>query len=172
MKSVQWLLAFLTDSKGEYDLENDSAGKLSYDFTRTLLNKSFDLTRRIDEYKYAFKLPTKYTVGNPFYLIMIYENNRNNGCIVTPKDGYVLFFPNKIIAEYWKKKNYSKKEDDKTYNVLGVDNIFWNALKEYLMHRNIKVLIHPPFVEKGDELLMAAFDVNKVDEMIRCFKRC
>jgi len=171
MQSIQWLLTFFVDSKGDYDVENDSAAKLSYDFIRTLLNKSFDLTTRIDQYKYNFKLPTKRTVGNPFYAIMRFEGKKNSGNIFTPSGEYVLFFPNKDLAEYWKSKKCNKKYNKYIDIVVGIDYIYWSAIREILIKKGVKILIHKPYIMKGNSLPVYTYDASYVDKMIRNFKK-
>ncbi|HWO98312.1 MAG TPA: hypothetical protein VNM45_18660 [Bacillus sp. (in: firmicutes)] len=137
LRVMHWLMTFLTNSKGEFASLEDSATKLHYDFTRTLLNTIFRIKRK-DHYKLLAALPTLLTVGQPYYALMEFEGGRNTGCIkAETKEGFPLFFKFKQDALQWLKS----KPNLHTYRVVGVDRRYWNELKPFLLKMKKKVCI-------------------------------
>lgn len=169
MEILQWILAFFTNSKGNYDVKNDSASKLSFDFIRTILNTSFDLTRK-DNYKLMFALPTKFTKGNPFYAVMIFEGKNNSGKICTPKDKYIVFFFNEAIANCWKNKHQELNYINYSLEVVGVDNVYWDSIKEMIIRNNVNILVCINVINNSSEDNYQVFNANMVDVIIRNFK--
>lgn len=135
LKVMHWIVTFLTNSKGEYASLEDSATKLHYDFTRTLLSTVFQIKQK-DHYKHLAALPTPLTVGEPFYTLMEFEGGRNTGNLKAETEGHFpLFFNSKQDAHEWLKFNPGLDN----YRVVGVDHRYWNEVKPFLLHMKKKV---------------------------------
>ena len=83
----------------------------------------------------------------------------------------MLFFPNKDLAEYWKSKKCNKKYNKYIDIVVGIDYIYWSAIREILIKKGVKILIHKPYIMKGNSLPVYTYDASYVDKMIRNFKK-
>ncbi|MFL0166553.1 hypothetical protein [Candidatus Clostridium helianthi] len=143
MEILQWILAFFTNSKGNYDVKNDSASQMSFDFIRTILNTSLDITRK-DDYKYKFALPT---------------NNK-----------YLVFFFNEAIANCWGNKHHKVNCDNNSLEVVGIDNVYWDSIKEMIIRSNITILVCINVINNnsGDEY--KTFNAKIIGVMISNFK--
>ncbi|ARU60801.1 hypothetical protein CBW65_06620 [Tumebacillus avium] len=134
---MHWITTFLTNSKGEYASLEDSATKLQFDFTRTLLDNVLQIKHK-DHYKRIASLPTLLTVGEPFYTLMEFEGGRNTGNIKAETEGhYPLFFNSKPDALQWLTSN----PNHDNYRVVGVDCRFWNEIMPFLLRMKKKVCL-------------------------------
>ncbi|WP_455793625.1 hypothetical protein [Clostridium butyricum] len=57
------------------------------------------------------------------------------------------------------------------YIVVGIDYIYWSAIREILIKKGVKILIHKPYIMKGNSLPVYTYDASYVDKMIRNFKK-
>lgn len=141
LKVLQWLLSFFTDSKGEFSPLFDSAAKMNFDLTRTLMDSVLKIKVK-NYFEYLAALPTKKTVGKPFYALMQFDGENNTGVIRAGTDKELpIFFYSKQEASKWKSKYITTNHDISTYQVVGVDIRYWKTLKEFLLKRDGKVCI-------------------------------
>lgn len=141
LKVLQWLLSFFTNSKGEFAPASDSSAKMTFDLTRTLLDSVFEIKIK-DYYKFKASLPSRRTIGKPFYTLMQYEGGINTGVIKAETNGeFPIFFYNKQQAVDWLNKCVMKNPDLKTFQVVGIDRRYWESLKGYLLKTKKKVCV-------------------------------
>lgn len=141
LKALQWLLAFFTNSKGEFVPASDSAAKMTFDLTRTLLDSVFEIKIK-DFYKCKASLPTRRTIGKPFYTLMQHEGGINTGVIKAETNGaFPIFFYNKQQAVDWMNKSAIKNPDLKTFQVVGIDRRYWDSLKGFLLKTKKKICV-------------------------------
>jgi len=163
LEVLQWLLSFLTNSKGEFSSLNDSATKMNYDLTRTIMDSVFKIKRK-DYYKCLAALPTKKTIGKPFYALMLFDGENNTGIIKAETDQqFPIFFYSKQEATKWKNKCVVINPDIKTYQVVGVDIRYWKTLKEFLLQTKRKVCVCFN-TERG---LGEVKELNDIDKLIK-----
>lgn len=162
LKSVQGIISFITESKGDFSDFDDSSTKLNYDTVRTLLSKVFEIKQQ-NYYEFYSSLPTKNTVAEPFYAVMTFKCNVNTGVIAAfDETNGILLFKSKSDAEEWRKTHYSKDEI-----VVGIDRFYWDKLKKRLKIAKQRVSIC--FDLRHDKA--ASFDVDVVDSMIHKFSK-
>ncbi len=163
LKVLQWLLSFLTNSKGEFLPLYDSAAKMNFDLTRTLLDSALRIKVK-NYFKCLAALPTKNTIGKPFYALMEFDGENNTGSIkATTDEKLPIFFYSKQDATKWKDKYITADSDITTYQVVGVDRRYWNTLKEFLLKINRKICV----CFNTENALAKIIEVNDIDKLIK-----
>lgn len=162
LKSMQGILSFITESKGDFlDLE-DASTKLNYDTVSTLFGKVMEIKQQ-NYYEFYSSLPTKNTVAEPFYAIMTFKSNLNTGVMASiDKTNGIVLFNSKLDAEEWRKAKFSKDDI-----VVGIDRFYWDKLKKRLKIAKQRVSIC--FDLRHNKA--ASFDVDAVDSMIYQFSK-
>ena len=162
LKSMQGIISFITQSKGNFSDFEDASTKLNYDIVRTLLSKVMDIKQQ-NYYEFQSSLPTKNTGAEPFYAIMTFKSNINTGIMAgSNKTNGILLFKSKLDAEEWRKARFSKDDI-----VVGIDRFYWDKLKKRLKIAKQRVSIC--FDLRQDKEV--SFDVDAVDSMIRQFSK-
>lgn len=162
MQGVQWLLAFFTDSRGEYDVEKDQAAKLSLDVVTTLLNKSFRIGE--DEYKYRALLPTRKTRPEKFFCIMKFDGAYNTGQISAQPDGNIIIFPSKETARIWIEA-CSEKCGAFHDEVMVMDRYYWNNLKKRLKIQKMNIYLFVRYLA-GYQAYFHSVTVDMFDSIV------
>jgi len=162
LKSMQGIISFITESKGDFSDFDDASTKLNYGTVRTLFSNVLEIKQQ-NYYEFHSSLPTKNTVAEPFYAIMTFECNVNTGIMsIIGKENGILLFKFKSDAEEWRKAYFSKDEI-----VVGIDRFYWNKLKKRLKIAKQRVSIC--FDLRHDKA--ASFDVDAVDSMVHLFSK-
>lgn len=161
LKGLQGIISFITESKGDFTDLEDSSTKLNFDIARTLLNTVLKIKQR-NYYELYSSLPTKNTIAEPFYAVMLFEDNINTGIIISHNEvNGILLFRNKIDATEW--KNIRAKKDE---IVVGIDRFYWDKVKMYLKRRNINIWICFDLSIDQSTGEVKCFDINTIDKMI------
>lgn len=93
-------------------------------FLYSNLKITFEIKEQ-DYYEFRSSSPTKNTIAEPFYAIMTFKFNVNNGNMVAlDKANGILLFRSKSDAEEWRKTRCSKEEI-----MVGIDRFYWDELK-------------------------------------------
>ncbi|WP_318627013.1 hypothetical protein [Paenibacillus polymyxa] len=126
--TMQWLLAFITNSKGKFSSLEDSATKLNFDLIRTLMNSVLQIKRK-NYYKLLAALPTKKTKASPFYALMEFDGEHNTGKIFTEtEENLLIFFHKKEDAHIWRSRRKYFKNQNLSCEIVGIDNFYWREL--------------------------------------------
>ena len=139
LKSFQWLLAFFTDSRvAGIDPESPHTW-LGIDLFRSIGNVMF----QINPERYLRNLhclPTKRTVGTPFWALMEFSGACNTGKTYSV-GGNLLLFRSREAAQQWKEQCQIRETGIRTYEAAGIDLYYWEFLKKYLLHMDAEVYI-------------------------------
>ena len=139
LKSFQWLLAFFTDSRvAGIDPESPHTW-LGIDLFRSIGNVMF----QINPERYLRNLhclPTKRTVGTPFWALMEFSGACNTGKTYSV-GGNLLLFRSREAAQQWKEQCQIRETGVRTYEAAGIDLYYWEFLKKYLLHMDAEVYI-------------------------------
>ncbi|GGH68632.1 hypothetical protein GCM10008014_51250 [Paenibacillus silvae] len=160
LKVIHWFMVFLTNTKGEFSSLQDSAIKLSFDFTRTLMNTVFQIKQK-NYYRQLAALPTLWTEAQPFYAVMEFKGKHNTGDIITvTKQDYPLFFiSNQDAVEYLR---YNPSLDD--FRIVGIDRHYWNEIKPFLLRAKKRICF---FVYlKNRQRAISVAEILNVDKLI------
>ena len=132
LKSFQWLLAVFTDSRvAGIDPESPHTW-LGIDLFRSIGNVMF----QINPERYLRNLhclPTKRTVGTPFWALMEFSGACNTGKTYSV-GGNLLLFRSREAAQQWKEQCQIRETGIRTYEAAGIDLYYWEFLKKYLLH--------------------------------------
>lgn len=160
LKFIFWIFNFLLNEANE---DRESLASLTREIVSNLFNQTLQIRpNRSSYYSDLANLPTLYTVGEPFYVLMQFVKNSNTGQLYAHPDHLgndsMVFFHDKKCAENWKELNF----DDSSLRAVGVDKVYWSTLKTKLLKTNINIIL----VQSFDESIGQVLDVNTIDYLI------
>ncbi|PEP14065.1 hypothetical protein CN552_16395 [Bacillus wiedmannii] len=139
LKFARWIFSFILKSSCRFTVLEDSATKMSFDLTKLLSNVIMKI-RIPDYYNKWAALPTKKTVGEPYYALMEFDNEDNTGAFKAINEKTIIFFYNKSDALNHKKSLLKKSVSDKL-EVVGIDRHYWNAVKKHFLDIHLNIFI-------------------------------
>lgn len=147
---IKWFYAFITGDPDELTNNDKSVGKLTHGIVRNLFDSLLVLRTNNNYLRNSFIYPTEFTVGQPFYSIMQYDKFGNTGRIElgnTNDIKYVIFFISKKSAYSYLNSRYKKNLNE--YKIVGIDLIYWNAIRDILYKENIFVVVLDDYLSGG-----------------------
>jgi hypothetical protein len=157
LKFTKWIFSFVMKSSCSFGVIEDPATKMSFDITRSLANDLMEI-RIPDYYSQWAALPTKKTVGEPYYALMEFKNKKNTGYIKTTDQKIIIFFINKNDALNYKKM-YTQCNN---LEVVGIDRHYWDTVKKHLSKVNINFCICLDVIKDIGKLV----DLKELDNLI------
>lgn len=160
LEFVFWIFKFLLNESNE---DQKSLASLAREIVQNLCNQTLQIRpNRSNYYSILANLPTLNTIGEPFYILMQFENHKNTGKIYAHPDTLgndcIVFFHDKKSAEKWK----DWKLNDPSLQAVGVDKVYWNILKIGLIKTNVNIILFQDI----DRLKGQLFDVRTIDYLI------
>lgn len=140
LKFARWIFSFILKSSCRFTVLEDSATKMSFDLTKLLSNVIMKI-RIPDYYNKWAALPTKKTVGEPYYALMEFDNENNTGAFKAINEKTIIFFYNKSDALNHKKSLLKKKSVSDKLEVVGIDRHYWNAVKKHFLDIHLNIFI-------------------------------
>lgn len=140
LKFARWIFSFILKSSCRFTVLEDSATKMSFDLTKLLSNVIMKI-RIPDYYNKWAALPTKKTVGEPYYALMEFDNEDNTGAFKAINEKTIIFFYNKSDALNHKKSLLKKKLVSQKLEVVGIDRHYWNAVKKHFLDIHLNIFI-------------------------------
>ncbi|MED3786804.1 hypothetical protein P4576_05995 [Peribacillus frigoritolerans] len=140
LKFTKWIFSFVMKSSCSFGVIEDPATKMSFDITRSLANDIMEI-RIPDYYNLYAALPTKKTVGEPYYSLMEFKNEKNTGNIQTTDQKIIIFFINKNDALNYKKRLLEMYPESNNLEVVGIDRHYWDTVKKHLSKVKINICI-------------------------------
>ncbi|AJG79456.1 MULTISPECIES: hypothetical protein [Bacillus cereus group] len=140
LKFARWIFSFILKSSCRFTVLEDSATKMSFDLTKLLSNVIMKI-RIPDYYNKWAALPTKKTVGEPYYALMEFDNENNTGAFKAINEKTIIFFYNKSDALNHKKSLLKNKSMSDKLEVVGIDRHYWNAVKKHFLDIHLNIFI-------------------------------
>ncbi|WP_304522092.1 hypothetical protein [Bacillus toyonensis] len=140
LKFAKWIFSFIMKSSCRFTVLEDPVTKMSFDLTRLLINVVMKI-RIPDYYNKWAALPTKKTVGEPYYALMEFDNEDNTGAFKAINEKTIIFFYNKGDALNYKKSLLKKNSDSHNLDVVGIDRHYWNAAKKHFLDIHLNIYI-------------------------------
>lgn len=140
LKFARWIFSFILKSSCRFTVLEDSATKMSFDLTKLLSNVIMKI-RIPDYYNKWAALPTKKTVGEPYYALMEFDNEDNTGAFKAINEKTIIFFYNKSDALNHKKSLLEKKSVSDKLEVVGIDRHYWNTVKKHFLDIHLNIFI-------------------------------
>ncbi|QHM11252.1 hypothetical protein [Bacillus subtilis] len=140
LKFIKWIFSFIMKSSCIFTSIGDPATKMSFNLTRSL----FDDVMKIkipNYYIHWAALPTKKTIGEPFYSLMEFENGENIGSFKATNQNTIIFFLNKNDAVNYRKKIFTTDSMAHKLEVVGIDRHYWNIIEKYILETGINICI-------------------------------
>ena len=166
LKDIQWIMAFITGSKGDFNPEIDSAAKLGYDFTVNIANSLFDFFEK-DDYYSRYVLPTDRTKAKPFYIAMMFKKGHNTGKICSCDERYLILFPSKTLGEEWIIKYSVERSGEEEPFIVGVDKLFWKELRCRLKNIDRKIILCLGILPQKNEDIYREYSLEQLDNIIK-----
>ncbi|QWG48372.1 hypothetical protein EXW31_28625 (plasmid) [Bacillus mycoides] len=140
LKFAKWIFSFILKSSCRFTVLEDSATKMSFDLTKLLCDVIMKI-RIPDYYNKWAALPTKKTVGEPYYALMEFDNEDNTGAFKAINEKTIIFFYNKSDALNYKKSLLKKNLVSHKLDVVGIDRHYWNAVKKHFSDIHLNIFI-------------------------------
>jgi hypothetical protein len=168
-------VSFVTKSKGNILQSQNPCAKI-------LNQVKFDIGDNIfrivgDNYFYLSALfPTVRTTAMPFWILMEFEDGENNGNIRVEesdkndtklsdvKSGIVYFY-SKEQANMYRKQMIEEHIHLSNYQVVGLDDLFWKALKPYLQIKKMGMIFVEGRQKQGVWNDVEQFEYLRMKEM-------
>ncbi len=161
LKFAKWIFSFIMKSSCRFTVLEDPATKMIFNLTKSLFNDVMKI-RIPDHYNQWAALPTKKTVGDPYYALMEFENGENTGFFKTTNQNALIFFLNKNNALHYRKRLLKMDSGFYKLEVVGIDRHYWNAAKKHFKEININICICLDVIRNIGEFV----DLQELDKMI------
>lgn len=175
LSALKETVSFVTKNKGNILQSQNSSAKI-------LNQVKFDIGDNIfrivgDNYFYiSALLPTVKTTAMPFWILMEFEDGENNGNIRVEesdkndanlsdvKSGIVYFY-SKEQAFLYRQQMIEKHTHLRNYQVVGLDDLFWKALKPYLQIKKMGMIFVKGKQKEGVWNDLEQFEYLRMKEM-------
>ena len=150
LKTIKETISFVTNSKGNIIHNENPCAKL---FNQAKYDIGENIFRIVGNNYFHINsvLPTLQTKAMPFWILMEFENGENNGNVkcegghvdnskLNQEKSGVIYFYNKESAESYRKQMVAKNPELGNYQVVGLDEVFWNELKPCLAGKRMGMI--------------------------------
>ena len=145
LKTVKETISFVINNKGNILHNINPSSRLISKIKIDVANNILKIGGENELYFHSI-FPTTKTEGQPFWILMEFEDGENKGNIKCDNIGTdktklgVNCFDQKNIAERYIRKISKHDSELKKYKVVGLDDIFWKGLKKCLQVQKIGMI--------------------------------
>lgn len=174
-KTLKETISFVTVSKGNIIHNNNPCAKI---FNQAKFDIGDNIFRIVGKNYFHINsvLPTLQTKAMPFWILMEFENGENTGNVkcegensdnskLNQEKSGVIYFYNKESAVSYRNQMVAKNPKLKTYQVVGLDELFWNELKPCLEVKGMGMIVVSRNSSEGIWYDLEQFEYLRMHEM-------